>query len=161
MEAQVRQLESRASGENPLSGFANSVKADAAREAALRRYFKTQPSDAPAALRAFNEELQALDRAWPATAFDRLTRLNRSGALEVQAIVGESPDLVRVRLQEALGKDVFDRYERDYQAERAELTTDMLITARSKGIRGAEPFEERPIEQKPEIRPEPRPIEIP
>src|SRR5690349_17827314 len=33
---------------------------------------------------------------------------------EIQEIVGESQDSVRERLRDALGEDVFDRYEREY-----------------------------------------------
>jgi len=161
-EAQVRELESQASGENPLGGFANAAKEAAARQAALQRFMKSweHPAGTPAALRAFNEELKELDKAWPHTAFDQLVRLDQTSTSEIQEIVGESRDSVRERLHQALGEDVFDRYERMYEFERTWLTArGAPIPGTGKGISEAEPFGERPIERRPEARPEPRPIE--
>lgn len=161
-EVQVRELEFQASGEDPLGGFARAAKEADARQAALQLFMKSweHPADAPAASRAFNEELKALNKAWPLTAFDQLVRLDQTGTSEIQEIVGKSRDSVRERLHQALGEDVFDRYERGYEFERTLLTArGTPIPETGKGISDAEPFEERPIERRPEARPEPRPIE--
>lgn len=162
MEAQVRQLESRVSSENPLSGFPNFVKADTAREAALQLFLKSweHPADAPGALRAFNEELKALNNAWPPTAFDQLVRLDQTCTSEIQEIIGESQDSVRERLRDALGEDVFDRYEREYEYEHTWLTErGVPIPGISEGVSGVERSKERQIERRPETQPETRPIE--
>jgi hypothetical protein len=161
MEAQVRQLESRASSENPLSGFPTSIKAAAARDAALQRFMKSweHPADAPAALRALNEELKALNKAWPPTAFDQLVRLDQMGTSEIREIVGESQDSVRQHLRDALGEDVFDGYEREYEFKRTWLTERRVpIPGTSEGISDTE-RSERPNERRPEGQPEPSPIE--
>ncbi len=162
MEAQVRQLESRMSSENPLSGFPNFVKADTAREAALQLFLKSweHPADAPGALRTFNEELKALDNAWPPTAFDQLVRLNQTCGSEIQVIIGESRDSVRERLRDALGEDVFDRYEREYEYEHTWLTErGVPIPGMSEGISGVERSDQPQIERRPETQPETRPRE--
>lgn len=162
MEAEVEELIQRASDGDPLSGFANAAKDAAAERAALQQFMKSweHPADSAAALHAFNEQLRALAKARPSTAFDQLVELDRRGASQIQEIVGDAHDSVRERLRNALGKEVLDKYEHEYEAERALLTTGGVRVPGGE-IPGIERVGERPIEARPEPRPEPRPMEIP